>query len=41
VTWSPVPQTDFAIEFLLGRRVNKNGQAGTSSQLQAGWIYRF
>jgi hypothetical protein len=41
VTWSPVPQTDIAVEFLLGTRVNKNGQAGTSSQLQAGWIYRF
>jgi hypothetical protein len=41
VTWSPVPQADIAVEFLLGTRVNKNNQRGTSSQLQAGWIYRF
>jgi hypothetical protein len=41
VTWSPVPQADIAVEFLLGTRVNKNNERGTSSQLQAGWIYRF
>ena len=41
VTWSPVPQADVALEFLLGTRVNKNNQRGTSSQIQAGWIYRF
>jgi hypothetical protein len=41
LTWSPVPQADIAIEFLYGTRVNKDGQKGTSSQLQAGWIYRF
>ena len=41
MTWSPVPQADIAIEFLLGTRVNKNGQQATSSQIQTGWIYRF
>jgi len=41
VTWSPVPQADIAVEFLFGTRVNKNGQHATSSQIQAGWIYRF
>jgi hypothetical protein len=41
VTWSPVPQADLALEFLFGTRVNKNNQSGSSSQIQAGWIYRF
>jgi hypothetical protein len=41
VTWSPVPQADIAVEFLFGTRVNKNNEHGTSSQIQAGWIYRF
>jgi DcaP outer membrane protein len=41
LTWSPVPQADIVIEFLFGTRVNKNGQKGTSSQLQSGWTYRF
>ena len=41
VTWSPVPPADIAVEFLWGTRVNKNGERGTSSQIQAGWIYRF
>ena len=41
VTWSPVPQADIAVEFLFGTRVNKDNQHGTSSQIQAGWIYRF
>ena len=41
VTWSPVPQADIAVEFLLGTRVNKNNEQGTSSQIQTGWIYRF
>ncbi len=41
LTWSPVPQADIAIEFLYGTRVNKDDQKGRSSQLQAGWIYRF
>jgi hypothetical protein len=29
------------IEFLTGRRVNKDGAQGTSSQIQAGWTFRF
>ena len=41
VTWSPVPQADIAVEFLFGTRVNKNGEQGRSSQVQAGWIFRF
>ena len=41
MTWSPVPQADIAVEFLFGTRVNKDGQQGTSSQIQTGWIYRF
>jgi hypothetical protein len=41
ITWSPVPQADISLEFLLGTRVNKNGQQGTFSQIQGGWIYRF
>jgi hypothetical protein len=36
-----VPQADIAVEFLFGTRVNKNNEHGTSSQIQAGWIYRF
>jgi hypothetical protein len=28
VTWSPVRQADIAVEFLLGTRVNKDGQRG-------------
>ena len=41
VTWSPVPRTDLALEFLFGTRVNKNNESGQSSQVQAGWIFRF
>ena len=40
-TWSPVPQADVTVEYLFGTRVNKDNQHGTSSQIQAGWIYRF
>lgn len=40
-TWSPIPQADIIIEFLTGTRVNKDGQRGASSQLQAGWTFRF
>jgi hypothetical protein len=41
MTWSPVPQADIALAFLLGTRVNKDNEQGTSSQIQLGWIYRF
>jgi hypothetical protein len=40
-TWSPIRQADIVLEFLTGTRVNKDGQRGTSSQLQAGWSFRF
>jgi hypothetical protein len=29
------------LEFLTGTRVNKDGERGASSQLQAGWSFRF
>jgi hypothetical protein len=41
VTWLPISQLELVVEFLGGRRVNKNGQRGTSSQVQAGWTFRF
>jgi hypothetical protein len=41
LTWSPVPQADLVLEFLAGTRVNKDGQSGASSQIQAGWTFRF
>ena len=41
LTWTPVSQLDIVIEFLTGRRVDKNGAQGTSSQIQAGWTFRF
>ena len=40
-TWSPIPQADIVVEFLAGTRVNKDGQQGASSQVQAGWLFRF
>jgi hypothetical protein len=39
--WNPVPFTDVVVEFLGGRRVNKNGESATSSQVQIGWTLRF
>jgi hypothetical protein len=41
LTWTPIPQLDVVGEFLTGRRVNKDGKSGTSSQFQAGWTFRF
>ncbi len=41
LTWSPIPQGDLVLEFLAGTRVNKDGQRGTSSQIQTGWTLRF
>ncbi len=41
LTWTPVPQLELVVEFLTGRRVNKDGTQGTSSQVQAGWTFRF
>jgi hypothetical protein len=41
LTWTPIPQLDLVLEFLTGRRVNKDGAHGSSSQVQAGWTFRF
>ena len=41
LTWAPIPQLELVLEFLGGRRVNKDGAKGTSSQIQAGWTFRF
>lgn len=41
ITWSPVPQAEIGIEFLTGRRKNKDGQSAGANQLQVGWTYRF
>jgi len=41
VMWVPISQLELVLEFLAGRRVNKDGTSATSSQIQAGWTYRF
>jgi hypothetical protein len=41
VTWTPISQLDLVLEFLTGRRVNRDGARGVSSQVQAGWTFRF
>ncbi|HEX2442621.1 MAG TPA: DcaP family trimeric outer membrane transporter [Vicinamibacterales bacterium] len=41
LTWTPIPQADIVFEFLTGTRVNKDGERGASSQIQAGWTFRF
>ena len=41
LTWTPISQLDLVLELLTGRRVNKDGAQGTSSQVQAGWTFRF
>ena len=41
LTWTPIQQLDLVLEFLGGTRVNKDGRRGTSSQIQAGWTFRF
>ena len=41
LTWNPIPQADIVVEFLGGRRINKDGQRGLSSQVQAGWTLKF
>lgn len=41
LTWTPIPQLDVVTEFLFGRRVNKSGKTGGSSQFQAGWTFHF
>ena len=41
LTWSPIRRIDIVGEFLFGNRINKDGQSGTSSQLQLGTNFRF
>jgi hypothetical protein len=41
LTWNPIPQADIVLEFLGGRRIDKGGQRGVSSQIQAGWTLKF
>ena len=41
LTWSPIRRIDLVGEFLFGNRINKDGQSGTSSQLQLGTNFRF
>ncbi len=41
LTWNPIPLADIVLEFLGGRRINKDGQRGFSSQIQAGWTLKF
>jgi DcaP outer membrane protein len=41
LTWAPIPQLEMVVEFLTGRRVDKEGDKGASSQIQAGWTFRF
>jgi hypothetical protein len=41
LTWNPVTRADLVFEFLTGERVNKDGERGVSSQIQAGWKVRF
>ena len=35
------PRADLIVEFLVGSRLNKDGETGQSSQLQAGGIVKF
>jgi len=41
LTWNPIAQTDVVLEFLAGTRINKDGERGFSSQIQAGWTFKF
>jgi hypothetical protein len=41
LSWSPIPRIDIVSEFLLGRRINKDGQRGEARQLQLGTTFRF
>jgi hypothetical protein len=36
IAWTPIPRADFLLEFLAGERVNKDGERGASTQVQAG-----
>lgn len=39
--WSPIPRMDIVTELLWGRRLNKDGGQGTTSQTQMGSTFRF
>jgi DcaP outer membrane protein len=41
LTWDPIREGSLVLEFLAGTRVNKDGKRGSSSQVQAGWLFRF
>ena len=41
LTWSPISRLDLVGEFPFGNRTNKDGQRGSSSQLQLGTNFRF
>jgi hypothetical protein len=41
ITWTPISNADLVLEFLSGTRENKDRKRGTSTQLQAGWLFRF
>jgi hypothetical protein len=41
LTWSPIPRVDLVSEFLFGNRIDKDGQKGSSSQLQLGTNFSF
>lgn len=39
--WSPLPQTNFGLEYIAARRELQNGQSGTLQRLQASGQYLF
>jgi len=39
--WSPVPQTNFGIEYIAARRQVQSGDAGTLNRVQASAQYLF
>lgn len=41
VAWSPISRLDLVVEYLWGRRVNRDRQSGDASQIQLGSTFRF
>jgi hypothetical protein len=41
LSWSPIRRIDLVAEYLLGNRINKDGNSGFSNQLQLGGNFRF
>ena len=39
--WSPIPSIDIGLEYLYGRRRNKDGKEGSADQLQVATYFRF